>query len=230
MRRIGQTLGILGVALAAAACGSSGGGTIPTQPAAPLQGAAADHMRLDMMRLRLDDLGPNWRRESAALGSSDSSKCDPRPKDVKITAGSWKSRGASYGFGTTAQIHSDAIVFASEADAQKTLAANMKPSVIQCVKRELVKEFRSEKSSVKLLGISTSVLHPQRAGDQLSGIRLKLNLAKGKQPFKFFLDAFIVRQDRALAEFTYMNAFHPVPSSTEYTLAQAIAQRGALSQ
>ena len=80
MRRIGQALGILGVALAAAACGSSGSGTVPTQPAAPLQGAAADHMRLDMMRLRLDDLGPNWRRESAALGSSDSSKCDPRPK------------------------------------------------------------------------------------------------------------------------------------------------------
>jgi hypothetical protein len=230
MRRIGQTLGILGVALAAAACGSSGSGTIPTQPAAPLQSAAADHMRLDMMRLRLDDLGPNWRRESAALGASDSSKCDPRPKDVKITAGSWKSRGVSYGFGTTAQIHSDAIVFASVADAQKTLAANMKPSVIQCVKRELVKEFRSEKSSVKLLGISTSVLHPHPVGDQLSGIRLKLNLAKGKQPFKFFLDAFIVRQDRALAEFSYMNAFRPVPSSTELTLAQAIAQRGALTQ
>jgi hypothetical protein len=105
MRRIRQTLGILGVALAAAACGSSGGGTVPTQPAAPLQSAAADHMRLDMMRLRLDDLGPNWRRESEALGSSDSSKCDPRPTDVKITAGSWKSRGVSYGFGTTAQIH-----------------------------------------------------------------------------------------------------------------------------
>ena len=38
----------------------------------------------------------------------------------------------------------------------------------------------------------------------------------------------MVRQDRALAEFSYMNAFQPVSTGTEYTLAQAIAQRGAL--
>ena len=227
MRRIGQTLGILGVALAAAACGSSGGGTIPTQPAAPLQSAAADHMRLDMMRLRLDDLGPNWRRESPADGSS---KCDSHPKDVQITAGSWKSRGVYYGFGTTAQVHSDAIIFATAADAQKTLDANMKPSVVRCLKHELVKQFRTDKGSLKLLGISTSVLRRHPVADQLSGIRLTLNLAKGTHPFKFFVDALLVRQGRALAEFSYMNAFHPVPSSTEYTLAQAIAQRGALSQ
>jgi hypothetical protein len=227
MRRIGQTLVILGVALAAAACGSSGGGTVPTQPAAPLQSAAADHMRLDMMRLRLDDLGPNWQRQSP---SSSTSKCDPRPKDVTITAGSWKSRGVSYGFGTTAQVHSDAIVFATVADAQKTLDANMKPSVVRCVKRELVKQFRSGKGNLKLLGISTSVLRRHRVADQLSGIRLTLNLEKGNHPFKFFVDALIVRQDRALAEFSYMNAFRPVPSGTEYTLAQAIAQRGALGQ
>jgi hypothetical protein len=65
--------------------------------------------------------------------------------------------------------------------------------------------------------------------DQLSGIRLTLNLAKGTHPFKFFVDALLIRQGRALAEFSYMNAFHPVPSSTEYTLAEAIAQRGALA-
>jgi len=107
MRRLGQAIGILGVAITAAACGSSGGGTIPSAPATPLQGAAADHMRLDMMRLRLDDLGPNWQRQAPSSESKTSSKCDPRPRDVKITAGNWKSRGVSYGFGTTAQIHSE---------------------------------------------------------------------------------------------------------------------------
>jgi hypothetical protein len=132
--------------------------------------------------------------------------------------------------GTTAQVHSDAIVFATVADAQKTLDANMQPSVVRCVKRELVKQFRSANRGVTLLGISTSVLHRHRVGDELAGIRLTLNLAKGKHPFKFFVDALLVRQDRALAEFSYMNAFEPVSSSTEYTLAEAIAQRGALSQ
>ena len=138
MRRLGQAIGILGVAIAAAACGARASGTIPSAPAAPLQSAAADHMRLDMMRLRLDDLGPNWRREAPVAPSpTTSSKCDPRPSDVKITAGSWKSRGVSYGYGTTAQIHSDAIVFATPADAQKTVAAYMAPSVIRCLTREL---------------------------------------------------------------------------------------------
>lgn len=226
MRRIGQTLGILGVAIAAAACGSSSGGTVPTQPAAPLTSAAADHARLDMMRLRLEDLGPNWQRQAP---SSSSSKCDPHPKDVKITAGSWKSRGVDFGFGTTAQIHSDAIVFATVADAQKTVDANMQASTVQCVKHQLTKQIKDQKS-VKLLGISSSVLRRHRVGDGLSAIRLTLNLAKGKHQFKLFLDAFLVRQDRAVAEFTYMNAFQPAPTSTEYTLAETIAQRGALVQ
>jgi hypothetical protein len=226
MRRIGLAVGILGVAAAAAACGS-GSGTAPSQPAAPLTSAAADHVRLDAMRLRLEDLGPNWRREAP---SSSTSKCDPRPKDVKITAGSWKSRGVDFGFGTTAQIHSDAIVFASAADAQKTVDANMKASVIRCVEHELTKDFRKNAKSVKLLGVSSSILRRHQVGDGLSGIRLTLNLAHGKKQYKFFLDAFLVRQDRALAEFTYMNAFQPAPTSTEYGLAETIAQRGALSQ
>ena len=81
---------------------------------------------------------------------------------------------------------------------------------------------------MKLLGISTSVLRRHRVGDQLPGFRLTLNLAKGKRPFKFFIDGFMVRQDRALAEFSYMNAFQPAATGTEYTLAEAIAQRGAL--
>jgi hypothetical protein len=216
----------LGVALVAAACGTSGSGTVPSAPAAPLTSAAADHMRLGMMRLRLDDLGPNWQRQAP---SSNSSKCDPRPKDVNITAGGWKSRGVSYGFGTTAQIHSDAIVFATAADAQKTVDAYMRPSVTRCLGHELVKQFRSD-GSLKLLGISTSVLRRHRVADGLSGIRLTLNLAKGNQRFRFFIDALLVRQDRAVGEFSYMNAFRPVPTSTEYTLAEAIAQRGALSQ
>ena len=226
MRRLGQALGIFGVAMAAAACGS-GSGTVPSAPAAPLQGAAADHMRLDMMRLRLDDLGPNWQREAPSSASENSSKCDPRPKDVTITAGSWKSRGVSYGFGTTAQVHSDAIVFATPADAQKTVDAYMAPSVIRCVTRELRREFHRSKD-VKLLGITTSVLRRHRVADELAGFRVTLNLAKGKRFFKFFVDGFMVRQDRAVAEFSYMNAFQPASTGTEYTLAQAIAQRGAL--
>jgi hypothetical protein len=149
---------------------------------------------------------------------------------VKITAGSWKSRGVDYGFGTTAQIHSDAIVFASAADAQKTVDANMKASVIRCVKHELTKQFRKTAKSLKLLGISSSVLRRHQVGDGLSGIRITLNVAKGKARYKFFLDAFLVRDDRALAEFTYMNAFQPAPISTEYGLAETIAQRGALIQ
>jgi hypothetical protein len=226
MRRFGQAVGILGVAAAAAACGS-GSGTVPSQPAAPLTSAAADHVRLDAMRLRLEDLGPNWRTEAP---SSSSSKCDPHPKDVKITAGSWNSRGVDFGFGTTAQIHSDAIVFASAADAQKTIDANMRASVIQCVKHELTKHFRKSAGSLKLLGVTSSVLRRHQVGDGFSGIRLTLNVAKGKKVYKFFFDAFLVRQDRALAEFTYMNAFQPAPTSTEYGLAKTIAQRGALSQ
>jgi hypothetical protein len=225
MRRLGLALGILGVAAAAAACGSSGG-TVPTQPAAPLSSAAADHMRLDMMRLRLDDLGPNWRRLAP---SAPSQKCDPHPKDVQITAGNWKSRGVDFGYGTTAQIHSDALVFASAADAQRTVDAYMKASTIKCVKRELAKQFQGSKR-VKLLGISTSVLRRHKVADGLSGIRLTLNMAKGKEQYKFFVDAFLVQEDRALAEFTYMNAFRPAETSTEDTLAQTIAQRGALVQ
>ena len=226
MRRLGPALGILGVAIAAAACGS-GSGTVPSAPAAPLQGAAADHMRLDMMRLRLDDLGPNWQRQTPSPEDKTSSKCDPRPQDVKITAGSWTSRGVSYGFGTTAQVHSDAIVFATPADAQKTVDAYMAPSVIRCVTRELRKEFHGS-HDVKLLGITTSVLQRHRVADELAGFRVTLNLAKGKRFFKFFIDGFMVRQDRAVAEFSYMNAFQPASTGTEYTLAQAIAQRGAL--
>jgi hypothetical protein len=227
MRRLAQAIGIFGVAIAAAACGSSGSGTIPSAPATPLQGAAADHMRLDMMRLRLDDLGPNWQRQAPSSESKTSSKCDPRPRDVKITAGNWKSRGVSYGFGTTAQVHSDAIVFATPADAQKTVDAYMAPSVIRCVTRELHREFRGSKH-VKLLGITSSVLRRHRVADELAGFRVTLNLAKGKRFFKFFIDGFLVRQDRAVAEFSYMNAFQPPSTGTEYTLAQAIAQRGAL--
>jgi hypothetical protein len=226
MRRLGQVLGIFGVAIAAAACGSSGGGTVPSAPAGPVSSAAADHMRLDMMRLRLDDLGPNWRHLAP---SSPSEKCDPHPKDVQITAGSWKSRGVDFGYGTTAQIHSDAIVFASAADAQKTVDANMKASTIQCVKHELSKQFKGSKH-IKLLGISTSVLRRHKVADGMSGIRLTLNLAEAKEKYKFFVDAFLVQEDRALAEFTYMNAFRPAQTSTEYTLAETIAQRGALVQ
>jgi hypothetical protein len=229
MRRLGQILGIFGVAIAAAGCGASGSGTVPLEPPAPLQGAAADHMRLDMMRLRLDDLGPNWQREAPTSESKTSSKCDPRPRDVKITAGSWKSRGVSYGFGTTAQVHSDAIVFAAPADAQKTVDAYMAPSVIRCITRQLRKEFHGSKD-VKLLGITTSVLRRHRVADELSGFRVTLNLAKGKRFFKFFIDGFMVREDRAVAQFSYMNAFQPAATGTEYTLAQAIAQRGALGK
>ena len=225
MRRLGVAVGILGVAAAAAACGG-GSSNVPSQPAAPLTSKAADRIQLDAMRLRLEDLGPNWRREAA---SSSTSKCDPHPKDVQITAGSWKSRGVDFGFGTTAQIHSDAIVFASAADAEKTVTANMQASTIQCVKRELTKQFKGEKS-VKLLGISTSVLRRHKVADGLSAVRLTLNLAKGKAKFKFFVDAFLIRQHRALAEFTYMNAFRPAETSTEDTLAQTIAQRGAIIQ
>jgi hypothetical protein len=227
MRRIGLALGILGMAAAAAACGS-GSANVPSAPAAPLSSAAADHMRLDMMRLRLDDLGPNWRREAPSLSSS-GSKCDPHPKDVQITAGSWKSRGVDFGFGTTAQVHSDAIVFASADDVQKVVDANLRPGVIRCVKREFTKQLRHEKH-IKLLGISTTMLRRHKVADGLSAIRLTLNLAEGKKQFKFFVDAFLVQQDRALAEFTYMNAFRPAQTSTEYTLADAIAQRGALVQ
>jgi hypothetical protein len=227
MRRTGLILGVLGVAAAAAACGSSGSDTVPTQPATPLTSAAADRVQLDAMRLRLEDLGPNWRREAS---SSSSSKCDVHPKGVKITAGNWKSRGVDFGFGTTAQIHSDAIVFASVADAQKTAATSLNASAVRCEKRELVKQFRKTGKSVKLLGISSSVLRRHKVGDGLSAIRLTLNLAKGKTKFKFFVDAFLIRQDRALAEFTYMNAFQPAPTSTEYGLAETIAQRGALTQ
>ena len=180
-----------------------------------------------MMRLRLDDLGPNWRRESPSLQTDDSSKCDPHPHGVKITAGSWKSRGVSYGYGTTAQVHSDAIILATPADAQKTVDAYMAPSVIRCLSHELRKEFRGSKS-VKLLGITTSTLRRHRVGDELSGFRVTLNLAKGKHVFKFFVDGFMIRQDRAVAQFSYMNAFQPAPTATEYTLAEAVAQRGAL--
>jgi hypothetical protein len=184
-------------------------------------------MRLNMMRLRLDDLGPNWQRQAPSSESKTSSKCDPRPSDVKITAGNWKSRGVSYGFGTTAQVHSDAIVFATPADAQKTVDAYMAPSVMRCLTRELHREFRGSRD-VKLLGITSSVLRRHRVADELAGFRVTLNLAKGKRFFKFFIDGFMVRQDRAVAEFSYMNAFQPPATGTEYTLAEAIAQRGAL--
>jgi hypothetical protein len=105
----------------------------------------------------------------------------------------------------------------------------MKASTIKCVKRELAKQFQGSKR-VKLLGISTSVLRRHKVADGLSGIRLTLNMAKGKEQYKFFVDAFLVQEDRALAEFTYMNAFRPAETSTEDTLAQTIAQRGALVQ
>jgi len=226
MRRLGQAVGILGVAVAAAACGSGGSSTIPSQPAAPLTSKAADHVRLSMMRLRLEDLGPNWRRLAP---SSPSDKCDPHPKGVQITAGSWTSRGVDFGFGTTGQIHSDAIVFASTADVQKTVDANMKPGVVRCLKHEISKQLRDEKK-VRLLGISSSVLHRKKVADGLSAIRLTVNLAKGRKQFSLFVDAFLVQEDRALGEFTYMNAFQPADSSTEDTLARTIAQRGALVQ
>lgn len=227
MRRLGQILGILGVAIAAAACGASGGGTVPSQPASPLQGAAADHMRLDMMRLRLDDLGPNWRHQPPAAHQPN--PCEPHPRNVEITAGNWKSRGVSFAFGTTAAIDSDAMVFATPADAQKTVAAYMDPSVTRCLERRVKKEFKDEKE-VKLLGVSTSVLRRHKVADGLSGFRMVLNVDKGNRIYKLFIDYLMVRQDRALSEFSYSNWFSPVPISTEYTLANAVAQRGALSK
>jgi hypothetical protein len=227
MRRLGLAIGILGVTVSAAACGTSGSGTIPSAPAAPLQSAAADHMRLSMMRLRLDDLGPNWRTVRPDR-DNESSKCNPRP-NVDITAGSWKSHGVSYAYGTTAAIESDAMVFATTADAQKTVDAFMKPSVVACFKREIKSEFHG-KSNIKLRGISTGVLHRHKVGDGLTGFRVTLNLGKDGHPFMFFVDFVLVRQDRAVGEFSYMNAFQPASTGTEYTLAEAIAQRGALSR
>jgi len=138
-----------------------------------------------------------------------------------------RSRASRPGGRETPSAVTTAIVFATAADAQKTIAAYMKPSTVSCMKHELVTQFKDEKK-VKLLGVSTSVLRRHLVGDQFRGVRLTLNLAKGKAQFKFFIDAFMVRQDRALAEFSYMNAFRPAATGTEYTLAEAIAQRGAL--
>jgi hypothetical protein len=226
MRRLGQAIGILAATLAATACGSSGGGTVPSEPAAPLTGAAADHVRMTMMRLRLDDLGPNWRAISPRANQP--ATCEPNPKDVDITAGNWNNRGVAFAFGTTAQVESDAMVFATAADAQKTVDAFMQPKVLRCLKREVENHFHP-KNGVKLLGMTNSRLRPQQVADGLSGFRLVLNLGKGNRLYKFFVDFLIVRQDRALGQFSYMNAFEPAPISTEYTLAQAIAQRGALA-
>ena len=226
MRRLGQAIGIFGVAIAAAACGSSGSGTLPSAPAAPLQSAAADHMRLNMMRLRLDDLGPNWRREAPALQSNDASKCDPHPHGVKITAGSWKSRGVSYAYGTTAQIHSDAIVFATPADAQKTVAAYMAPSVVRCLSRGSGRRSTPRERQA-------ARYHDERAS-AASRRRRAVGLPRHAQPRQGQPCLQVLRrrlhgpQDRAVAEFSYLNAFQPAPTSTEYTLAMAIAQRGAL--
>jgi hypothetical protein len=225
VRRIGLAIGILGVAAATAACGSSGG-TVPSAPAAPLSSAAADHMRLDMMRLRLDDLGPNWRTDKS---SSSHSKCEPHPKNVTITAGSWKSHGVDFANGISTEVHSDAIIFATPADAQKTVAAYTAPSVMRCLEHRFTKAFRTGKD-VKLRSVHTSALHRKRVADQFAGFRLTLNLAKDGHRYQYFLDTFFIRQDRAVAEFMYGNAFESPPSGTEDTLANAIAQRGALVQ
>jgi hypothetical protein len=223
MRKLGHGIGILGVAIAAAACGTSGSGTT-APPAVPLQSAAADHARLTQMLLRLDDLGPNWRQDKP---SDTPSKCDPEPKDVTITAGSWKSHGVNLSYGTSTEIHSDAIVFASERDAQKTIALYTAPSVMRCLKHQFQKALRN--GSVQLRGVHLSRLNRHSVGDQTAGIRITLNLAKGRQPYQYFLDTFFIRQDRAVGMFSYGAAFKPAPSSTEDALADAIAQRGAFS-
>jgi hypothetical protein len=225
MRRLGLTIGLLGVAAAAAACGSSGAGTVPSQPAAPQDQAAVDHMRLKMMRLRLDDLGPNWRRDTP---SDSSSKCESHPKNVTITAGQWKSKGVSYANGISTEIHSDAIVFATPEDAQKTVAHYTGASMRACLRREIRKALRH--SDVKLRSATTSTLHRGQVADEFAGFRLTLNLEKGEKYYQYFFDTFFIRQDRAVAEFMYGSPYQPAPSGTEITLAKTIAQRGALVQ
>ncbi len=224
MRRIGLAVGILCVVAAAAACGSSGSGTVPTQSASP-SSPAADHMRLQMMRLRLDDLGPNWQYDKS---SSTHSKCDPRPENVTITAGSWKSHGVDFANGIATEIHSDAIVFATPTDAQRTVAAYTSSSVMRCLERRYHKALRT--GDVKLRSVHTSVLHRRQVADGFAGFRVTLNLAKAGRRYQYFLDTFFIRQDRAVAEFMYGNPYEPASSSTEYTLANAVAQRGALVQ
>jgi hypothetical protein len=226
MRRLGLTLAILGVVAAAAACGSSGSGTVPSQPAAPLSGAQADHERLQMMRLRLDDLGPNWQHDKP---SDVSAMCHRHPKDVTVTAGSWKSRGVSYSYTRSIEIHSDAIVFATPADAEKTVAASTSPSVLRCLRREFQKAFRSG-NDITLRGVSTRVLHRHAVADELAGFRVTVNLSRFGSGYRYFLDTFVVRQGRAVGEFTYGSALQPAPSSFEATLVRAIAQRGALAR
>jgi hypothetical protein len=148
---------------------------------------------------------------------------------VRITAGSWKSRGVSYAYGTSTEIHSDAIVFATPDDAEKTVAVYTAPRVVGCLKHAFQRAFRNGKS-VDLRRISTSVLHRHRVADDLAAFRLTFKLAKDGRAYKYFLDTFFIRQDRAVAEFIYGQAFQPAPSRAEDLLARTIAQRGALSQ
>jgi hypothetical protein len=178
-----------------------------------------------MMRPRLDDLGPNWQHDKP---SSTHSKCDPRPKNVTITAGSWRSHGVDFANGIATEIHSDAIVFATPADAQKTVAAYTSSGVMRCLEQRYHKALRD--GDVKLRSVHTSVLHRRQVADQLAGFRLTLNLAKAGHRYQYFLDTFFIRQDRAVAELMYGNPYEPAPSSTEYTPANAVAQRGALVQ
>src|SRR5204862_7448086 len=124
---------------------------------------------------RLADLGPTWRRQAPSSQSPDSSQCDPHPPGVKITAGSWKSRGVSYAYGTTAQVHPDAIVVATPADALKTVDGYMAPSVIRRITPALRPELRPSTEPSRH-GTTPGVPPRHRAADERPGCPLTRHL------------------------------------------------------
>ena len=223
MRRrvhVGLTIGVMALA---AACGGGGAGTFPSTEH-QLTAAEADHARMVSMRIRLDDLGPNWRR--VASRSKAPAKCEPHPAGVHITAGGWKNPGVAFANGSLASVESDAIVFATPADAQSVLDDYTRPATVRCLERQVRQQFHP-RHGVSLLGISTRMLERRPVADAFDGYRLTANMSKGKRIYQVYADVFLVRQDRALAAFTYVNAFTPAPANQENALARAVADRGA---
>jgi hypothetical protein len=226
MWRYGKAATTMGVLFLAAACGGHGAGTVPST-SHPLTGAAADHSRMVDMRVRLDDLGPNWRQVEPRPHQP--ATCEPDPKNVSITAGSWTNRGVAFMYGSRASIESDALVFATPKDAETALAAFMQRSNIRCLEREMKAEFKP-RHGLRLLGLTDRLLARRGVGDAFDGYRVTMNLARGKRIYQIYADVLVMRQDRAIAAFTYANAYEPAPETAELSIAQALANRGALAE
>ena len=130
----------------------------PVAPAAPLQSAAADHMRLDMMRLRLDDLGPNWQRQAPSSASSDLFEVRPAPEGREDHRRQLEEprRLLRVRHDGADPLRRDRLRHAGRR-RRRRVDAYMAPSVIRCVTREL------REGVPRLQGREAARHHEQRA-------------------------------------------------------------------